>query len=103
METPKCVLHIGTTKSSEKIIIFKEQTLQKCYEKKSIREKQQTKSKFSEIVLPKESDGFVGYHPTCYRYYCSVNSKKKADKSNGNTTIFKLQILITKICHVFVH
>lgn len=76
---PRCVLHIGSSISTEKIIPFTEQTLQKCFMKKAIRdENSKKKSKYDAIKLPQSVDGIVGYHATCFRYYCSVSKKKDA-------------------------
>lgn len=73
----RCCLHIGEGNSKEKIVVFTEETLQRCYEKKSIRDRnKKKKSKFDAIVLPERSDGIVGYHPSCSRYYCSVRERK---------------------------
>lgn len=60
----------------ENIKPFTIETLQKCYEKKDIRDKERKRtSKYDKIILPELANGIDGYHPTCYRYYCSIKSK----------------------------
>lgn len=83
---PKCVLHIGIDKSKENLIPFTLETLKNCYLKKEIRQLElKRKSKFDVIKLPERPDGILGYHSSCYRYYCAIHSKNKAtDHENGS-------------------
>lgn len=49
-----------------------------CFTKKEIRDKEKKrKSKFDDIILPEKADGNVGYHSSCYKSYCSIQSKKR--------------------------
>lgn len=74
----KCVLHVDDNyNDKEKIIAFTQTTLETCNNKKAIRIKiQKRASKYDNITLPTHIDGSSGYHPQCYKYFCSVKEKK---------------------------
>lgn len=78
----KCCLHLGTANSTEKLIIFTADSLEKCYQKKNIRDNiKKKKSKYDVIVLPEKADGVVGYHSSCYKSYCSIQSKNESEET----------------------
>lgn len=78
----KCVLHTGDVKG--KIILFTEDTLKNCKDKKEIRDAtKKKKSKFDVIELPEEPDGISGYHAQCYRYFCSGVKKQPSMNTLG--------------------
>lgn len=79
----KCCLHIGTASSTENVIQFTESSIQTCREKKAIRDnRKKRKSKYDVIVLPDVIDQTTGYHPSCFRNYCSVTLVKTDSSSS---------------------
>lgn len=94
-------LHVDQCESKENIIPFTEATLQRCTEKKELRERaRKKKSKYDVIVLPGKVDGVSGYHASCYRYFCSISEKaKKADDLKGNAynAIITMEVLCVNI------
>lgn len=59
--------------------------------KKEIRDQEtKRKSKYNVIVLPEKPDGHVGYHPSCYKFFCSIKSKKQETISESESKRFVL-------------
>lgn len=73
----KCCLHIGEGHSTENIILFTKKTVQTCRNKKEIRDhRKKKKSKFDDVILPSILNSTTGYHPSCFRSYCSITFQK---------------------------
>lgn len=67
----RCCLHIGAD-TKENSIQFSDKTIQTCRAKKEIRDQcKKKKSKFDDIELPEVIDDTTGYHPSCFRNFCS--------------------------------
>lgn len=73
----QCWLHIGTNDPNEPITLFTAATLNSCIEKHELRKSLYRKSKYNSLILPKEADGFSGYHVRCYKYFTSITQPKK--------------------------
>lgn len=72
----KCCLHIGPSFSGENVILFTENSIEKCREKKEVRDSiKKKKSKFDDITLPDVIDQTTGYHASCFKSYCAVHLK----------------------------
>lgn len=78
----KCCLHIAEGHSTENIILFTEKTLQTCRNKKETRDHGEKKSKFDDVILPNILNPTTGYHPSCFRSYCSITFQK-TDSNNS--------------------
>lgn len=92
---------MSQSESKENIIVFTEETLQTCHTKKTIRDQsKKKKSKYDTIVLPEIPDGTVGYHASCYRYYCSVKAKnsesveQKECKAHLKKNLFEIVLIL---------
>lgn len=65
------------------MILFSEDTINRCREKKEIRDKlKKKKSKFDAITLPDAIDQNTGYHSSCFRSYNAVHLKKTDSSSS---------------------
>lgn len=97
----KCVLHTGIESSNEQIKPFTTETLQKCTLKKQIRDSEQKRgSKYDKIVLPEIANGVDGYHPSCYRYFCSIKSKCHEIECKS---FFTIKVLNVCTKNIFLH
>lgn len=68
---PTCVL---CATSSDKVILFKQSTLQKCHE--IFKARSGSRSKWSNVKLPSVIDSLSGYHTSCYRNYTAYSCPK---------------------------
>lgn len=88
----------------ENTILFTSDSLKNCHEKKAIRDKEsKRKSKYDAIVLSESPDSISGYHPTCYRYFTSIRSKKQTEvpQIEGNITFILLCLAFIYFALIF--
>ncbi|KAK9876673.1 hypothetical protein WA026_014051 [Henosepilachna vigintioctopunctata] len=77
---PICVI---CKTSEDKIIIFDEETLQKCREMLTIRKK--SGSKYGDVTLPETVNEEDGYHSKCFKKFVRPKEKQHDDNSSQNS------------------
>ena len=69
----RCVIHVMDEETTEKITLFKTDTLQTCLS--FLKFRKSCNLKYSDFILPETVDTTRGYHMKCYRTFTALNTR----------------------------
>ena len=75
-----CSVHIGDAQETGKIILFREETLEKC--KFILALRKQHNLKYKSVVLPVAVDSFYRFHLDCCKRFTVLSATLRKDKDS---------------------
>ena len=80
----KCCLHAGESPTVEPIILFNEESLEKC--RQVLQKRKEGNLKYADTALPSIGDHQSDYHISCYRKFIALPKKHRLEEKEKVTT-----------------